>query len=176
MTPQGLISAASASDVKQTGGKRRLTTIPPELRLNIYDHYFAGFKLDIKGKNSSVGKKRALVPALFATCKLIRGEALAGYEAQLKTLFDRNEKIMDEKWQPKLEGTQEELIVMMRAGTILLKTFGATKTVYNRELVKFRLERTGAADPSLVKWARKHEGRDGGREYECLEIEDWLGV
>ncbi|KAK4610590.1 hypothetical protein CLAFUW4_13599 [Fulvia fulva] len=65
--------------------KCHIISIPPELRLEIYEHYFKDFELDFSNRPSPehAGKSVSQCPLLH-TCALFRTEALAPYKKYLE--------------------------------------------------------------------------------------------
>ena len=79
MEPQGSATTVNNTCTEATTKpKPNILTIPAEIRLLIYETYFATFQFD----NSRPQ------PALVHTCKLMREEALKPYEARLKIIKD----------------------------------------------------------------------------------------
>lgn len=74
----------------KTATRCRLLELPAELRLIIYEHYFAIFELD----TTRVTPYSDIQAALLHTCRLVRQEALDAYEGRLiETEQERNEQI-----------------------------------------------------------------------------------
>lgn len=133
VTTKTMTTSGSHSDTTANNIKYHIMIIPPEIRLEIYDHYFTSFKLDIKADNTSADEGRALKPPLLATCKRIREEALTCYEARLKTLLECNEQKLQEKLDANMKDTNADPLPRPKAHLVILKIYGQTKTVYSRK-------------------------------------------
>lgn len=77
-SPNPISSIDSTRNEAATKSKHNLTTIPPELRLLIYEICFSTFHFDSSKPQ----------PGILYTCKIIHQEALKPYEARIMAVKD----------------------------------------------------------------------------------------
>ena len=128
--------------------KTSLLTIPPELRLEIYEHYFAAFEFDFNASEESAPSD--FQPPLLHTCKLIQKEALPIYKVSLESRRKSIEECADQE-QEEIEDAQSQTqdrmqffdverrslrvaMELMRRNMALSAELGKISTLRRREL------------------------------------------
>ena len=129
----------------------------PELRLLIYETYFATFKVDY----TTIDIYSSLQPPLLHVCRLIRSEALSAYEARTeqskRTIIETRElerQRVDQEYDENvaLSATQKERALLSKLLVKQMKAGMKANRAHIVELARIQVLRDGEVESELKEW------------------------